>query len=1079
MKILRLDLFAFGPFTNGKLDFSKKPGALQLVYGPNEAGKSTTLRALLSLLYGIPLRTSDAHLHEMARLRIGATLSDHQGRTLKVVRRKGQKHTLLDESGQPLPDALLSELMLGIDEPMYRNMFGLDHVRLREGAEALLSGGGNAGEGLFDASVGTRALRDLKESLRLEAEELYKARGKTPRLNAALDSLREMLRKKKEAALSPSTFSEQEKALSAAQRRREQLLVERRELAAEKSRLSRDLSLLPLLARHDVVLSELRALVFDPAESADAPRSPKHAPSEGFVRELERRFGMLLSAQAELPQLSAELTALERGITALRERLGSALQVVRAVDTPLRTRLRRLSDAQQAAERRAAELAQAALSTREALAALAHSAERSTTSPHADALASLVANLQREDLGAKRARIEVELSKKLGGVERGLAQLGLEGVAQDALGASEWLAKLRLPEESELSFAERKELSLERALGRFREQTAKLEEQLRALDARKAALLSGGALSSLADLSSARAARDACFLQLEQEFSRANVIAYQHALERADALSDKLRGEAARSAEMTQVELELARLTREHSAERARAEQLEAERAEHRAHVRALFADTQLVADDVRSLHPKRLKLVALSALASEALALHAEQRTLVQRERALLADLRRCLPADEPPAATLELALSTAQAELTKLAAAAQEQKNVEQRRAELELLLRKTERELAQLDEQRAAGSVALARELGFAGLAPDLRHDEALACLDDLAALHDALRQKEQLKARIENHSLQSEQLAQEVAREVEKLEPEAAALALPEQLTLLSRVERAARETERDRGRLREERARLESELASLGDGASLEALRTRLSGLDPHALRARLLEIEGQTAQLDDAIGALDQEIGGLSSGLERLREGAYATPVAEDVEAELAHVRGLVRRYLEVRLSLSLLGREVERHRREHQGPLVTRASALFSELTLGRYSGLSVELDEHDEPLLCAVAAKGAVVRVAGLSDGTRDQLYLALRVASIERFLDRSPALPLVLDDAFIHFDDARAEAALGVLGALSKKTQVLFFTHHARMVELAKRALKPAQLALHELDPVKGTVAFRDNGPLFAGA
>jgi uncharacterized protein YhaN len=239
------------------------------------------------------------------------------------------------------------------------------------------------------------------------------------------------------------------------------------------------------------------------------------------------------------------------------------------------------------------------------------------------------------------------------------------------------------------------------------------------------------------------------------------------------------------------------------------------------------------------------------------------------------------------------------------------------------------------------------------------------------------------------------------------------------------------------------------------------------------------MRARLVEIEPQLAAIEDEVGALDQNIGGLEVGLSTVTEAQHAVPIAEEVEAELANVRALTRRYLEVRLSLSLLAREVERHRREHQGPLVTRASALFSNLTLGRYTGLSVELDERDEPLLCALSSAGKVVRVAGLSDGTRDQLYLSLRIASIERFLAASPALPLVLDDAFIHFDDARAEVALLALAELSKKTQVLFFTHHARMVEIAKRALKPSQIALHELDPARGTVAFRDNGPLFAGA
>ncbi|HEX6243478.1 MAG TPA: AAA family ATPase, partial [Polyangiales bacterium] len=191
MRILRLDLVAFGPFTGGRLDFAKKPGALQLVYGPNEAGKSTTLRALLALLYGIPVRTSDAHLHEMTRLRVGALLEDHRGRLLQLTRRKGAKHTLLDDKGEPVDDGALGEMLLGIDESMFRQMFGLDHQRLREGGEALLAGGGNLGEGLFDASVGTRALRQLKEALKAEAELLYKARGKTPKLNLALDVLRE------------------------------------------------------------------------------------------------------------------------------------------------------------------------------------------------------------------------------------------------------------------------------------------------------------------------------------------------------------------------------------------------------------------------------------------------------------------------------------------------------------------------------------------------------------------------------------------------------------------------------------------------------------------------------------------------------------------------------------------------------------------------------------------------------------------------------------------------------------------------------------------------------------------------
>jgi uncharacterized protein YhaN len=60
----------------------------------------------------------------------------------------------------------------------------------------------------------------------------------------------------------------------------------------------------------------------------------------------------------------------------------------------------------------------------------------------------------------------------------------------------------------------------------------------------------------------------------------------------------------------------------------------------------------------------------------------------------------------------------------------------------------------------------------------------------------------------------------------------------------------------------------------------------------------------------------------------------------------------------------------------------------------------------------------------------------------------------------LPLILDDCLVNLDDRRTEATLKVLGELSRKTQILFFTHHARMRELAQKAIGPAQIMVHDL-------------------
>ena len=89
MKIRSLDLLAYGPFSGKTLDLSGQ-GGLDVIYGPNEAGKSTALRAIRGLLFGIEEQTGDAHKHAKKDLRVGARLLGEDGAELSVVRRKGR-----------------------------------------------------------------------------------------------------------------------------------------------------------------------------------------------------------------------------------------------------------------------------------------------------------------------------------------------------------------------------------------------------------------------------------------------------------------------------------------------------------------------------------------------------------------------------------------------------------------------------------------------------------------------------------------------------------------------------------------------------------------------------------------------------------------------------------------------------------------------------------------------------------------------------------------------------------------------------------------------------------------------------
>ena len=103
MRFDSLKIPAFGPFTDFKLEFSQSVADLHLIYGANEAGKSSLLRAIHNLLYGIPVRSSDNFLHSHPKLLIGATVSDGEN-DLTFLRKKGNRGTLLDADQNSLDE---------------------------------------------------------------------------------------------------------------------------------------------------------------------------------------------------------------------------------------------------------------------------------------------------------------------------------------------------------------------------------------------------------------------------------------------------------------------------------------------------------------------------------------------------------------------------------------------------------------------------------------------------------------------------------------------------------------------------------------------------------------------------------------------------------------------------------------------------------------------------------------------------------------------------------------------------------------------------------------------------------------
>ena len=179
-----------------------------------------------------------------------------------------------------------------------------------------------------------------------------------------------------------------------------------------------------------------------------------------------------------------------------------------------------------------------------------------------------------------------------------------------------------------------------------------------------------------------------------------------------------------------------------------------------------------------------------------------------------------------------------------------------------------------------------------------------------------------------------------------------------------------------------------------------------------------------------------------------------------AAAAAEDAAQLLARIGERAERYARLKVASMVLRREIDRYRAENQAPILTAASGIFQRLTCGSFDALTTDYSDSDEPVLIGVRPSGDHVRVEGMSDGSRDQLYLALRLASLERYLDANEPMPFIVDDILIKFDDERGRAALEALHELSRRTQVIFFTHHDHLTRIAQEALNGGDMTLHRL-------------------
>lgn len=737
MRLERLDLTRYGRFTDRSLVFAPPaPGApdLHIIYGPNEAGKSTLFSAWLDLLFGIPMRTRYDFLHPGPTMQIGAGLS-HTGAALDVRRLKRNSASLVDRHDAGLPEAALQAMLGGLSRDGYSAMFSLDDETLEKGGDSILANRGDLGEMLFSASAGLSGLAPQLESLRADLDGFHRSGKRSGWLYDAKKQLADLDKQRRETEVSAGALQKLLREAQAAEEVWRDARGREEAAQADLDRLQELAGTLPLLAQLSGLEDRLGPLQLLPDASPEVQE--RFAQIEDDRRDLtNRRRDRALRLQgleesraalAADPDTLGQATAIEAA-EALRSEHDTAVK-----DLP-----RRRSEVEEADARVRALLAQlgqhgaraedlclpnarisalralltvrsglsgtattAAQETKKAAALLEREHERlGDPGPAEDeaALAALLARLRAQDPADALARAMRDRDQARSRQDSALATL------TPWTGDGDALATLAVPPgwqvgewEKGQETARQQELDARRDAGVQREELSRLQSEAAGRGAAQAA--SG---MTLADAASARSSREALWATHLTELSATSAHRFEQALREDDRIS-ALLAEAMAAARREALDLAAQDIAaaRLEGAEARLDAALKAQRGIE-AEIAAASAELGLPGGTLSDLKSwLDLRIAALT----ERTALRDAETTVGRGKeaqdaaiRSLGAALRK--PASDPPE-TFEILLASAVARVD----AAERRREARQRLAMLASDLR--ERRQAQLDAETAFGA------------------------------------------------------------------------------------------------------------------------------------------------------------------------------------------------------------------------------------------------------------------------------------------------------------------------------------------------------------------------------------
>ncbi|KMN69779.1 DNA double-strand break repair Rad50 ATPase [Bacillus cereus] len=357
MRIEKLHIYGYGKLENVEMDLS----LLTVLYGENEAGKSTIRSFMKSILFGFPTRGQRRYEPKEGGKYGGAmTVQTEQYGRLKIERlpkTAAGEVTVYFEDGKTGGEEILNDILSGMNESLFESVFSFDMHGLQNIHQL---GEADIGNYLFSASaVGSDALLQLDKKLEKEMDQRFKPSGRKPEINVSLQEMKKLEEKMKEWQGKIGTYEKQVEQLKESEEKLASVRVEKE--SAEKRKQDYEIlaALEPLviekrahekvlenesgqfpvngMARYEAMKAKMEPLQLQvdslhkkietvQSEIASIQIDEEFLQKESYVEELRMQHMSYENARQEMRDMSGNITNIKEEIAELEQQIGTTFE---------------------------------------------------------------------------------------------------------------------------------------------------------------------------------------------------------------------------------------------------------------------------------------------------------------------------------------------------------------------------------------------------------------------------------------------------------------------------------------------------------------------------------------------------------------------------------------------------------------------------------------------------------------------------------------------------------------------------------------------------------------------------------